>query len=156
MMKRMLAVCLMTMLMLSLVLAVYGEEESRSTEVVYNVSDNYTIEIPRSVSANGGQILVAISNKQSTTPIEVYVESTNYYTARTFRLVNTNPNIHDFIDYTVRVNDSYNLNDVQPDSDSKFYLNTFTGNGTINMNISVPNGMYAAGEYKDTLTYFFK
>ena len=51
--------CLMTMLMLSVALVVYGDPGNQSTTVNFSVSgDSYVIDIPKSVSANSGSLEV--------------------------------------------------------------------------------------------------
>ena len=78
-MKRIIAMCIITMLMLSMALVVYGE--SQSTQVKYSISDTCYLSIPEVVSmdsANGGYFIMECT-KNSEKRVSVSVSSQNSY-----------------------------------------------------------------------------
>ena len=83
-MKRMMAMCLATMMILSLALVGYGDEHDGSTDVILEISDRYVTTIPAQVSF-GNTMEIKVSEKASSDEVVVFVSSLNYINRVVFK-----------------------------------------------------------------------
>ena len=150
-MKRTIAMCLVTMLMLSLALAVYGDElpSGGSTTITYTVEETYVVSIPEKVDISKGFIDVSMSECHLNYPVYLYINSSNYGSTG-WKLVK--PNSMSSV--------KYNITDINNNTVFPGCLGEMAANTTIHLNISlVDNGTLAslpAGTYTDTLTFTFR
>ena len=139
----------MAMMMLSLAIISYGLGDY-STEVTYNVTDNYVIEIPTSVSANGGSMSIVLSGKQSNTAVTVSVHSAN----RDLREINqwclTNEH-NSTIGYQI----STDFNTISGSDSNDQVIGHFYSNGKIDLFFSLfdDRSTFSPGHYSDQLTF---
>ena len=145
-MKRTIAVCLMTMLMLSLVLISYAEK-SGSTVIEYTVSDSYSFDIPSTVSVNSGILSISITDKTSNDPIQVWLTSESYAETDHFMLVHET-NSSSEIEYQLSYNDDVISNGTP--------FATFRDNGTAKIVLALlSSGPFNSGKYTDRITFHF-
>lgn len=155
-MKRMITMCLMTMLMLSLVLTVYGDEHDGSTQVFLEISDTYVTSIPPTVSFDS-TMGIEISDKVSSDEVVVFVSSKNFTDIGSLCLTNGSKRI------------GYSINSDNTITSSSFYdadnfnylvaeLARFRENKTILLSFSINDYLssFESGVYSDTLTFHFR
>ena len=150
-MKRMIAMCLMTMLMLSVALVVYGDPGNQSTTVNFSVSgDSYVIDIPKSVSANSGSLEVTVLECHTELPIYVSISSNNYNQTYGWKMLKNGNSQNNPIYYQISVDGN---NYIQGD------VFALTGNMSKTLNFSIVRDNFfkfaEEGSYYDTLTFAF-
>ena len=155
-MKRMIAICLATMMILSLALVGYGDEHDGSTDVILEISDRYVTTIPAQVSF-GNTMEIKVSEKTSSDEVVVFVSSLNYINRNSLCLLNGNKQIEYLInsDNTISSSsfqyyDNFNLPVAE--------LARFRDNGTINLTFSINDSLpsFQSGIYSDRLTFYFR
>ena len=158
-MKRMIAMCLATMLLLSMALVGHGTDYSPygSTQVYLEVSDRYETSIPPTISFHDN-LEIGISGKVSSDEVVIYVASDNFLKEGILCLKNGSQKIG----YSIRSGE----NTIRTDSftgDNIFgymvaELARFRGNTTINISFNLDdyNSSFASGTYTDELTFRFK
>ena len=147
-MKRTIAVCLMTVLILSLVLVSYAEK-SGSTVIEYTVSDSYSFDIPSTVSINSGKLSVSVTDKISNDPVQLWLTSENYVFTDSghFMLVHET-NASSEIEYQLKYGEDVISNGTP--------FATFRGNGTAEITFAlISSGPFNSGKYTDRITFHF-
>lgn len=155
-MKRMIAMCLATMMILSLVLVVYGDEHDGSTDVILNISDSYVTTIPPQVSF-GSTMEIGVSEKVSSDEVIVFVSSLNYINRNSLCLLNGNKPI----EYLINSDNTISSSSFQYYDNFNFpvaELARFRDNGTINLTFSINDSLssFQSGIYSDRLTFYFR
>ncbi len=155
-MKRITAICLVTMMILSLALVVYGDEHDGSTQVTWEISDRYVTTIPPTVSF-GSTMGIEISGKVSSDEVIVFVSSLNYTNRGVLCLLDGNNSIEYLInsDNTVTSSsfDYYNSFNF-PVAELARFKDNKTINLTFNTNDSLSS--FPSGIYSDILTFYFR
>ena len=147
-MKRMLAMCLIAMLMLSMALAVYGEDgNSQNTTVTYTVQETYIVSIPERVDITTGHIDISMSECHLNYPIYLYITSGNYG-SQGWKLTSGMNSLR----YSIKRQDG---SVVEPGC-----LGTMAANTSISLNIELVDSVALlsapAGTYTDVLTFSFR
>jgi hypothetical protein len=155
-MKRFIAVCLATMMILSLALVVYGDEHDGSTDVILNISDSYVTTIPPQVSF-GSTMEIEVSGKASSDEVVVFVSSLNYNDTGILCLLKGNKQIEYLI----------NSDNTITSSSFRYYdflnfpvaeLARFNSNRKITLSFNINDSLtsFESGNYSDRLTFYFR
>ena len=158
-MKRMISMCMATLLLLSMAMVGHGTDYSPdgNTQVYLEVSDRYETSIPPTISFHD-ILKIGITGKVSSDEVIIYVASANYNTEGTLCLKNGSQKIG----YSI----SSGENTIRTDSfieDTNFgypvaELARFRGNTTIDISFGIDDYFtsFASGTYTDELTFRFK
>ncbi len=146
-MKRIIAVCLVIMFMLSLALVVYGEGENNSSLVTYTVYDSYDFDIPTTVNLNINKIYVRIYNKITNDPVHISLTSSSCTETDHFMLVHEN-NPNSELEYQLLYGEDVIGNGIP--------FVTFKNDGVAELDFRlISSGPFYAGNYTDTITFHF-